>query len=127
MTDHVSAIRARRAESNQAIAQRDADRVVAVMLDDVSVSVAGGPVLTGRAANRAAFAEQFADRAFRGYVREADEIVVHDPPTEATERGRWTGRWQVGIRTETMRGSYLARWRRDALGWFIVSEVFVPG
>ena len=54
MTDHVSAIRARRAESNQAIAQRDADRVVAVMLDDVSVSVAGGPVLTGRAANRAA-------------------------------------------------------------------------
>ena len=127
MTDHAVFIRTRRAESNQAIAARDADRVVAVMHPDVSVSVAGGPVLNGRESNRAAFAEQFADRAFRGYVREAEEIVVHDPPSEATERGRWTGRWQHGIGTETMRGSYVARWRLEALGWFIVSEVFVPG
>lgn len=127
MTDHTALIRARRAESNQAIAARDVDRVVSIMLPDVSVSVAGGPVLAGREASRRAFAEQFADRAFRGYVREAEEIVVHEPPTQATERGRWEGRWLRGIRTETMRGTYVARWSLSALGWCIASEVFIPG
>ena len=45
---HDQAIRARRAESNAAIAAQDVDRVIAVMLPEVSVSVAGGPMLTER-------------------------------------------------------------------------------
>ncbi len=123
-SDH---IRARRATSNLAIAERDLDAIVACMCDDITVAVAGGPTLTGRAASRAAFAEQFADRAFRGYVREPEEIVVHDPPITATERGRWVGRWQNGWRTEAMRGTYVASWRLEAGEWRIASEVFVPG
>ncbi|HEX4934593.1 MAG TPA: nuclear transport factor 2 family protein [Gemmatimonadaceae bacterium] len=118
-------IRARRAASNLAIAARDLDGIVAVMRPDVSVAVAGGPTLLGREASRAAFAEQFADRSFRGYMREPEEIVVHDPPTEATERGRWVGRWQNGWRTEAMHGTYVARWTRTELDWFIASEAFV--
>jgi ketosteroid isomerase-like protein len=66
MRDHVADIRARRDASNRAITTRDADLVVSYMMPDVTVSVANGPVLTGRDANRDAFAEQFADRAFRG-------------------------------------------------------------
>ncbi len=127
MTDHVAAIRARRAESNSAIAAQDVDRVVSLMLPDISVSVAGGPVLVGRDASRAAFAEQFADRTFRGYVRDPQDIVVHDPATRASERGRWTGRWRSGIGEQVMRGTYLAEWRHTALGWFIQAEVFVSG
>ena len=49
------------------------------MMEDVIVSVAHGPVLKGREASRVAFAEQFADRAFAGYVREANDIVIHAP------------------------------------------------
>lgn len=122
---HDQAIRARRAESNAAIAAQDVDRVIAVMLPEVTVSVAGGPVLAGRDASRAAFAEQFADRTFRGYVREPEKIVIHSPPTRATERGRWTGRWKSSAGEQVMRGNYVAEWRHTDLGWFIESEVFV--
>ena len=122
---HDQAIRGRRAESNAAIAAQDVDRVIAVMLSDVSVSVAGGTVLEGRDVLRAAFAEQFADRRFRGYVREPDKIIVHSPPTRATERGQWTGRWRSSAGEHVMRGTYTAQWRHTELGWFIQSEVFV--
>jgi len=124
MTSQPDAIRAVRAASNAAIAARDAERVVACMLDDVTVSVARGPVLHGREASRTAFAEQFTDRAFVGYVREATDIVIDSPPTRATERGRWTGRWRRGNTEQVMRGTYEAGWRHTELGWFIQSEVF---
>lgn len=125
MTDLSAAIRARRAQSNAAIAARDLDAVVALMAEDVTVSVAGGPKLNGRAASRAAFAEQFADPAFRGYVREPGRIVPGSPAVEASEMGTWTGRWDTGARRQEMRGTYLAQWTYTALGWFIQSEVFV--
>lgn len=117
-------IRAVRAASNAAIAARDADRVVACMLDDVTVSVARGPVLQGREASRKAFAEQFADRAFVGYVREATDIVIESSPMRATERGRWSGRWRHGNNEQIMRGTYEAEWRHTEFGWFIQSEIF---
>ena len=94
------------------------------MLDDVTVSVARGPVLSGREASRKAFAEQFADRAFVGYVREATDIVIDTVPTRATERGRWTGQWKQGHADQIMRGTYQAEWSHTELGWFIQSEVF---
>lgn len=123
---HPDAIRTIRAASNAAIAARDAERVVACMLDDVTVAVAHGLVLRGRDASRKAFAEQFAERAFAGYVREPLDITVDDPPTRAVERGRWTGRWRRTFTEQTMRGTYEAVWRYTELGWFIQSEVFTP-
>ena len=104
MTDHVAAIRTRRAQSNAAIAARDLDGVVALLQPDVTVAVAGGPTLAGRAASRDAFAEQFADPSFRGYVRTADSVTVHTPPTTATEMGRWVGHWQHGRQRDPATG-----------------------
>ena len=129
MTDvaHADRIRALRAQSNAAIAARDAERVVAFMLPDVSVRVAGGPLLTGREASRSAFAEQFAERGFRGYVREPEEVTVHEAASRATERGRWTGRWRSGLREDVVRGTYVAEWRHTEMGWLIQSETYVPG
>ncbi len=127
MTDHAAAIRAARAASNAASAARDVQRVVMFMLPEVVVSVARGPVLTGREASRAAFAEQFADRTFLGYVRDAEDVVVHEPAMRATERGRWSGRWRRGVGEQVMRGTYRAEWEHTAMGWLIRSEVFVPG
>lgn len=125
MKSQQDAIRGVRAASNAAITARDSDRVVSCMMEDVIVTVARGPVLQGRDASRAAFAEQFADRAFVGYVREATDIVIDaSSPTRATERGRWTGRWRHGSSEQTMRGTYEAQWRHTELGWFIQSEVF---
>ena len=126
MIDHAAHIRARRAASNQAIAVRDPDSVAQFMMPDITVSVANGPLLSGRDANREAFAEQFADRKFRGYVRDTGEVVLHDPPVRATERGRWTGRWGHGTGEQVMRGTYVAQWRYTELGWLIASEVFTP-
>ncbi len=99
--------------------------MVSLLQPDVSVAVAGGPTLAGRAANRAAFAEQFADPSFRGYVRTPDTVTLSVPPTSATEMGHWVGHWQHGRAREAMRGTYLAQWIFTSLGWFIASEVFV--
>jgi ketosteroid isomerase-like protein len=124
MTDLDTAIRARRADSNAAIAARDPDRVTGFMLHDVTVAVAGGPVLVGRKANRDAFATQFADRNFRGYVRTPTIITPADLPTHATERGHWVGRWQNGRLVDEMRGTYSAVWRHTEVGWLLESEIF---
>jgi len=122
----IAAIRATRTASNHAIAARDPDRVVAYMMHDVTVAVAHGPRLTGRDASRTAFAAQFADRTFVGYVRDPHDILLHASPTEATERGRWLGRWKQGVGEQVLRGTYVAEWCHTALGWLIRSEVFTP-
>ncbi|MBC7843824.1 MAG: nuclear transport factor 2 family protein [Gemmatimonadaceae bacterium] len=124
MTDPAASVRQRRAESNAAIAARSADRVVALMSPDISVSVAGGPILIGLEASRKAFAEQFAERDFLGYVRTPDAIAMHHPATRATERGRWVGRWRAGAHVREMQGVYRAVWQLTDVGWFLESEVF---
>ncbi len=117
-------IRELRAQSNQAIAAHDADRTVAFMAPDIVVGVAGGPTLHGRAASRAAFAEQFADRAFVTYVRTI-ERVTQTEPLRATERGRWVGRWRLTSGMHEQGGSYTAQWHFSEMGWLIYSETFV--
>ena len=125
MTDPAALIRDQRARSNAAIAARDADGVVALMHPDVTVAVAGGPTLTGRDASRVAFAQQFADRSFRGYVREPEQVTPADPPVRASERGQWVGRWHDKGTTHEMRGVYTAEWMLTDAGWMIRAERFV--
>ena len=117
-------IRALRAQSNQAIAAHDADRTVSFMAPDIVVGVAGGPTLTGRDASRAAFVEQFADRAFVTYVRTIEQVTLVDP-MRATERGRWVGRWRLNAGIHEQGGSYVAEWRFNEMGWLIHSETFL--
>lgn len=125
MPDHDAAIRARRAQSNAAIAARDAAATVSFMAPDVTVAVAGGPVLSGREVSRRAFAQQMAEPGFRGYVRTPVSVEVAPDGATATERGTWVGSWQVGLRLERQRGSYVAEWRRAGGAWCIASEIFV--
>lgn len=123
--DDETTIRAQRAQSNKAIAERNLDGIVAMMMPDAVVSVAGGPRLSGRDKNRAAFVEQLADPTFVGYVRDTDQIVMADSATHATEQGRWVGRWRLKSRDHFMRGTYTAEWCRVDGAWFIQSEIFV--
>jgi uncharacterized protein (TIGR02246 family) len=121
------AVRALREASNAAIAARDAERVGSFMAPDVRVAVAGGPVLQGVEANRAAFAEQMADPAFRGYVRTPESIRVRGDGTRAEECGSWVGRWQTRAGPLAQRGRYTAEWELTPLGWRITSETYAPG
>lgn len=119
-------VRAARARSNAAIAARDADAVVALMAPDVVVTPgSGGPALVGPDSSRAAFARQFADTAFLGYVRTPDEIEASSYRPLAAERGRWVGRWRRADGVQELGGTYLAMWRRTDAGWQIRSELFV--
>ena len=124
MRDHASDIRQLREQSNAAISARDASWVTSYMADDVVVSVAGGPVLRGRDANRDAFAEQFADTSFNGYVRTPEQIDVSADGASAHERGVWVGRWRTRTGVHEPRGHYTAEWRCGAMGWQIARETF---
>ncbi len=126
MRDHAADIRALRKQSNAAIDSLDPDYVVSFMAEDVIVSVAGGPVLKGRIANRDAFAEQMADKRFGGYRRSPVLVLIEQDPLRAVERGQWVGRWRSGSRIAEQRGSYTASWRLTDVGWLIESEEYVP-
>lgn len=136
MTDHATQIRALRARSNEAIASRDVERIVSFMSEAVEVRVAGGQLLRGPRASAKAFAEQFADPAFRGYVRTPQHVTVEEVNRDATapaeslaairvlERGEWVGRWRIPSGLHEQRGHYTAEWRLGAIGWQIASETF---
>ena len=127
MTDDASiqAVLDQRARSNRAIAARDAEGVMSCMLPEVKVAVAGGPTLVGPDASRDAFAAQFADPAFRGYVRTPDTVTVQQGPLRAIELGHWVGRWHTRQGLHEMRGTYTAEWRHTAMGWLLLSETFI--
>jgi ketosteroid isomerase-like protein len=122
--DLAADIRQVREQSNAAIAARDAVWVVSYMADTIRVRVAGGPELVGRDANADAFAEQFADAAFAGYVRTTVKIDVADSGMRASEHGTWVGRWRAKSGMHIQRGSYTAEWELTPLGWQIVGEVY---
>jgi ketosteroid isomerase-like protein len=90
--DLAEQIRAQRAASNAALAARDPDRVVSVMDASIAVGVAGGAVLRGLDANRAAWAEQMRDPDYLGYLRTPEHVLDGADQRSAAERGRWVGR-----------------------------------
>jgi ketosteroid isomerase-like protein len=124
MRDHAADIRALRKQSNAAIAALDPDYVVTFMAEDVTVAVAGGAVITGRDANREAFAKQMATPGFGGYVRTPSQVLVDADQRRATERGAWVGRWRVKGRAHEQPGVYTAEWRYTDMGWLIVHESY---
>lgn len=124
MRDHAADIRALRKQSNAAIAALEPDYVVSFMADDVTVAVAGGPVLVGRVANREAFAAQMAEPGFSGYVRTPVQVLVEMDPLRASERGTWVGRWRVKGRVHEQHGTYTAEWHFTEVGWLIARETY---
>ncbi len=114
------AIRRLRAQSNAAIARHDVGAARAILLEDARFIVSSGDLLDGAEAMARAFEERFADPDFMTFIREPVSIDV-DGAT-AAEAGTWIGRWKHS----EIRGTYLARWRREPAGWLIVAELFIP-
>ncbi|MCA3742151.1 nuclear transport factor 2 family protein [Phenylobacterium sp.] len=122
MIDPADAIRARRRLTNRFIAGRETARLGPVFLATAVVIAGDGSVITGRDAILAAFASQFADPGFGGYVRTPERIEANAVGERAAEQGRWTAAWKDA---PAQSGPYLAVWRRVTGQWMIESETFV--
>ena len=119
-------IRETREKSNAAIAAHDADALAKTWMADVTVVTSTGATQTGREANRAAFAAQFASRPDVVYVRTPSEIEVMPSWDVASERGTWTGQWTQSDGVTKIGGTYQAQWRKVNGAWLLQGELFVP-
>lgn len=120
------AIRDARTRSNRAIAAHDLDGISRVWMDDVHIVTSTSAHGTGRDENRQRIARQFTTRPDTTYVRRTADVDVYDPWGVAAERGEWTGTWTEPDGKVTIRGTYLAQWRKVGAEWLIQAEVFVP-
>jgi ketosteroid isomerase-like protein len=119
-TSDVTAIRAGRAEQNQAIAAGDAERIASYWTDDVTVRSGLGASVSGRAEYR-----QKIVSTGLVYVRTAASIEVSDHWPLAFEGGTWTAHRNGASGPEVMAGRYSAQWVKRDGRWLIRSEVFV--
>lgn len=124
-SSEVMVIRALRAESNQAIQQRDLTSFGQTMLPDIEVTRGSGSHVSGRDSVLASVSVQFKDPAFLGYVRHTDRVDISTMGPLAAEHGHWTGQFQRTDGIQTITGTYLAMWRKTDAGWKIRSELFV--
>lgn len=124
--DDAGMIREARAKSNAAIAAHDAEALAQVWKTDVTVVISTGATTSGREANRASFAAQFASRPDVVYVRTSAEIEVMASWNVASERGTWTGQWTQADGVTKIGGTYLAQWRKVNGAWLLQAELFVP-
>jgi ketosteroid isomerase-like protein len=105
-------IRAARAASNAAIAARDVDAIVALLMPNYQVVTARNATRQGREASRASWTAIDVT-----YVRTPTEIRVSADDTQAHENGEWEG--------GGLRGVYSAKWLRDEDGaWRLLGEIF---
>ncbi len=121
-----AAIRAARAQSNQAIAAHDVAGIAAHWLANVHIVTSTSSQGTGREVNGQRMAEQFARRPDTVYVRTPGTVDVFAAWQVASERGEWTGRWTEPDGVVQIGGTYLAQWRKVDGTWRIQAELFVP-
>ena len=116
------AIRARRKLTNRLIAAHDAPRLRPHMTEDMVVIVGDGSLIEGADAVIAAFAGQFADKAFIAYVRTTEAVEIAGDGRRASETGRWVGQWKGGVE---MSGVYMAAWRESRGQWLLERELYI--
>jgi len=116
------AIRARRKLTNRLIAAHDAPRLRPHMTEDIVVIVGDGSLIEGADAVVAAFAGQFADKAFIAYVRTTETVDIANDGQRASETGRWVGQWKGGVE---MSGVYMAAWRESRGQWLLERELYI--
>lgn len=125
MTPDQTAIFARRHQTNQLIAARDAEGLKAYFDPKARVIAADGTLHDGADAILQTLARQFANPDFQRYLRTADKVEVAAGGLKAAEYGHATGTWRKGQGTVSMTGAYLACWRNQDGTWLIESELYV--
>ena len=118
-------IRAIRAASNAAIAERDLPALRRTVTDDVNVTASSGSVFVGGDARMPRFQPALDAPEHATCVRTPDEVSVSEVEAFAAERGHWVGRWRKPDGEMRVTGTYMAQWQRRNGEWRIRSELFV--
>jgi ketosteroid isomerase-like protein len=117
-------IRAARARSNRAIAERNLNTFADSLDKDFVAVVGDGSFVSSRAIYVSLFQADFADpHTYIRYERAPDTVDISLSKPLAAEHGHWTGFLPDGSVAYT--GTYMASWRRGPAGWKIRSELFV--
>jgi len=119
-------IRARRAESNAAIARHDLAALAETMMEEYHGAASNGSFRRGREDAISGLAVHFAAFEDAVYVRTPESIEVNTVGEVAAEVGSWVGTWsglEGPVRTG---GRYAAYWRKVEGVWRIHAELFVP-
>jgi len=119
------AIRARRKLTNKLIASKEAARLRPFFDPGVILIAGDGSRMVGAGEVIDAFASQFREAGFGGYVRETETVELDSAGQRASESGRWTAAWTSAGSPQTMHGTYLACWRKATGQWVIESELYI--
>ncbi len=118
-------IRSARARYNQAIAAHDTAAIARHLLPEIVQVTSTNARSTSRDSALARIADLFASRPDVIYVRTAEQVEVNASWGQASEIGRWTGRWTQADGVTNVGGRYFAKWRKVDGRWMLLSEVFV--
>lgn len=118
-------IRARRAQSNAAIAAHDVAAMRPHYLPDFTIL----PGSSGAPSDLEAFLTRiggtFADPTFVAYVRTPVTVTIGASGKRAAEAGTWVGTWNKPDGEMRLSGVYQAMWLPTPDGWRLKNESFV--
>ena len=120
-----AAIRARRAESNAAVAAHDFAAMKRHYLPDFTILPGSRGTPSNVAAFEARLAETFAEPSFVSYVRTPVTITIGASGKRAAEVGTWVGTWHFPDGERRLTGVYQAMWLPTPDGWRLQNESFV--
>ena len=120
-----AAIRTARARFNRALAAHDSLHLADDWADDIHVIASRGNLATDRAGYLRLLVDQWPTRPDVVYDRRPERVVIMDNWNTGSEIGSWVGRFTERSGPVTIRGRYLAQWRRTPSGWKLSAETFV--
>lgn len=124
-TDPEAQIRARRAESNAAIAAHDTMAMRPHYLPDFTIMPGSSGAPSDLDAFLARIGTTFADPSFVHYVRTPVTVTIGASGKRAAETGTWVGTWNKPDGTMRLSGVYQAMWLPTPDGWRLKNESFV--
>lgn len=118
-------IRARRAQSNAAIAAHDIAAMRPHYLPDFTIMPGSSGVASDLEAFLTRIGTTFADPTFITYVRTPVTVTIGASGKRAAETGTWVGRWNKPDGEMRLSGVYQAMWLPTPDGWRLKNESFV--
>jgi ketosteroid isomerase-like protein len=125
VTHHEQILAARNA-INQAIADRDADRIAAYLLPHYHVVTARSMHRDGRDASVKSWADLFIHDPDATYSRTPETIHINETWGMAQEYGQWTGTVSAKAGMLRLAGVYAAKWHFSEERWRLEAEIFTP-
>jgi len=121
-----TAVRAARARSNAAIANRDTATLIRLASPSYHSVSSRNAHTNGRDEVGGQWRGQFTAHLDVSYVRTPTAVRVFAPWEMAEETGAWVGYWTEHDGRVEIRGTYTAKWRRIDGAWLLEAEVFTP-